>query len=93
VASWFQRTLLIDGLLKGFFRDHDVQERMTQESGLEFVIARPTRLTNGKANGTYVRTAEPISVPAAISRADVAAFMVEACASATWVGKRVHLGG
>ena len=29
-ASWFQRTFLIERLLKGFFRDHDVQERMTR---------------------------------------------------------------
>ena len=93
-ASWFQRTFLIGGLLKGFFRDHDVQERMTQESGLDFVIARPMRLTNGKAKGKYVRrTTELISVPATISRADVADFMVEACESTTLVGKRVQLGG
>ena len=92
-ASWFERTFFIDGLLKGFFLDHDVQERMTRESGLDFVIARPTRLTNGKAKGKYVRTAELISVPAAISRADVADFMVEACESTTWVGKAVQLGG
>jgi uncharacterized protein YbjT (DUF2867 family) len=92
-ASWFQRKLLIGGLLKGFFRDHDVQERMTHESGLDFVIARPTRLTNGKAKGKYVRTAEVIRVPSTISRADVADFMVEACESPTWVGKAVHLGG
>jgi uncharacterized protein YbjT (DUF2867 family) len=91
--SWFQRTFLIDRLLKGFFRDHDVQERLTQESGLDFVIARPTRLTNGKAKGKYVRTTELIPVPASISRADVADFLVEACGSTTWVGKRVHLGG
>jgi uncharacterized protein YbjT (DUF2867 family) len=57
-ASWFQRTFLIERLLKGFFLDHDVQERMTRESGLDFVIAHPTRLTNGKAKGKYVRTAE-----------------------------------
>jgi uncharacterized protein YbjT (DUF2867 family) len=93
VASWFQRTFLIGGLLKGFFRDHDVQERLTWESSLDFVIARPTRLTNGKAKGKYVRTAELISVPATISRADVADFMVEACESTTWVGKAVQLGG
>lgn len=92
-ASWFQRTLLIDRLLKGFYRDHDVQERMTQESGLDFVIARPTRLTNGQAKGKYVRTVELISVPSTISRADVADFMVEACASTTWVGQCVQLGG
>jgi uncharacterized protein YbjT (DUF2867 family) len=92
-ASWFQRTFLIGGLLKGFFRDHEVQERITEESGLDFVIARPTRLTNGKAKGTYVRTTELISVPGSISRADVADFLVEACESTTWVGKGVQLGG
>ena len=92
-ASWFQRTLLIGGLLKGFFRDHEIQERLVQESGLDFVIARPMRLTNGKAKGKYVRTTEVVRVPATISRADLADFMVEACQSTTLVGKRVQLGG
>src|SRR3984957_17180436 len=68
-ASWFQRTFLIDRLLKGFFRDHAVQERLTQESGLDFVLARPPRLHNGMAKGKYVRTADVVSVPASISRA------------------------
>jgi uncharacterized protein YbjT (DUF2867 family) len=93
-ASWLQRYVLIGWLLKGFFRDHEVQERLTQESGLDFVIARPMRLTNGKALGKYVRrTTESIKVPATISRADVADFMVEACGSTALVGKRVQLGG
>jgi putative NADH-flavin reductase len=93
VASWFQRTFLIDRLLKGFFADHDVQERLTRESGLDYVIARPTRLTNGPAKGKYVRTADVVSVPGSISRADLADFLVEACESSTWVGKGVQLGG
>ena len=79
-----------EGLL---LRAHDVQERLTRESGLDFVIARPTRLTNGAAKGKYVRTAEVVSVPSTIARADVADFLVEACESPTWVGKSVHLGG
>ncbi len=66
-ASWFQRTFLIDRLLKGFFLDHDVQERMTRESGLDYVIARPTRLTNGPARRKYVQTEELVRVPASIS--------------------------
>lgn len=93
VASWFQRTFLIARLLEGFFLDHEVQERMTRESGLDFVIARPTRLTNGKAKGKYVKTAELVAVPGSISRADLADFLVDACESSTWVGKAVHLGG
>jgi putative NADH-flavin reductase len=93
VASWFQRKFLIGGLVKGFFLDHEVQEQIVKESGLEFVFARPTRLTNGPAKGKYVRTAEVVSVPSSISRADLADFMVEACETTTWVGKGVQLGG
>ena len=92
-ASWFQRTFLIARLLKLPYRDHDVQERLTRESGLDFVIARPTRLTNGKAKGNYTRSAEPVSVPSSISRADVAAFLVESCESQAFVGRAVELGG
>ncbi len=66
---------------------------MTQESGLDFVIARPTRLTDGKAKEKYVRTADLVSVPSSIARADVAGFMVEARESMKWVGKAVQLGG
>lgn len=92
-ANWILRTFVIGGILKLAFRDHDVQERMTRESGLEYVIARPTRLTDGKAKGQYTRTADLVSVPSSISRADVADFMVEACESTTFVGKAVQLGG
>jgi uncharacterized protein YbjT (DUF2867 family) len=92
-ASWFQRTFMIGGLIRYAFRDHEVQERMVRESGLDFVIARPTMLTNGKANGKFTRTAEPVSVPWTISRADLAAFLVESCESQIFVGKAVQLGG
>lgn len=92
-ASWFQRTFLIGALLKGFFRDHDVQERLVRESGLDFVIARPTRLTNGPAKGKYLRSVEVRPMPGSIARADLAEFLVEACESSTFVGQVVHLGG
>ncbi len=92
-ASWFQRTFMIGWLIKYAFRDHAVQERLVQESGLDFVIARPTRLTNGKAAGQYARVAEPVPVPESISRADLANFLVESCHSPTFVGKAVELGG
>lgn len=92
-ASWFQRTFIIGMLIKYAFLDHDVQERMVRESGLDFVIARPTRLTNGKAKGNYERRAEPVSVPGTISRADVADFLVESCGSPAFVGKAVEIGG
>ena len=72
---------------------HEIKTALNEGKGLDFVIARPTRLTNGKAKGKYMRTAELISVPGSIARADVAEFLVEACESTTWVGKGVQLGG
>jgi uncharacterized protein YbjT (DUF2867 family) len=93
-AGWLVRTLLVGLILKRAFADHGVQEQITKDSGLEFVIARPTRLTDGSAKGQYVRALDPAaSVPSSISRADVADFMVEACDSKELVGKAVGLGG
>lgn len=91
-ANWLLKTFVIGGILKAAFADHDVQERLTRESGLEFVIARPTRLTDGPAKGRYTRTVE-MKVPASISRADVADFLVEACSANDFLGKAVQLGG
>jgi uncharacterized protein YbjT (DUF2867 family) len=85
--------LVISWLLRAPFADHERQERLVRESGLDWVIARPTRLTDGPARGRFVKTAAVERVPSTISRADVAAFLVEACAAAAWVGKAVQLGG
>jgi uncharacterized protein YbjT (DUF2867 family) len=86
-------TLMVGWILRALFEDHERQERLVRESGLEWVIARPTRLTDGPARGRFVRTAAAEKVPSSISRADVAAFLVEACETAEWVGKAVQLGG
>lgn len=91
-APWILRVFVIRGILKLAFADHDVQEKMTQDSGLEWVIARPTRLTDGAAKGKFKPTTE-YKVPMAISRADVAQFLVDSCDSPTFVGKSVQLGG
>lgn len=91
-APWFLRTFIIRGLLKLPFADHDVQEKLTRESGLEYVIARPTRLTDGPAKGEFKPTTE-FKVPMAISRADVAQFLVDSCDSIQFVNKAVQLGG
>ncbi len=93
-CGWLFRTFVIDGILKRAYADHDVQERITKESGLEWVIARPTRLTDGAANGKYKREERGDgSVPNSISRADVADFFVEACESRDVIGKAYLLGG
>jgi uncharacterized protein YbjT (DUF2867 family) len=93
LASFLMEKLVISLVLRRPFEDHERQEQMVKASGLEWVIARPTRLTGGPARGRYVKTATLEKVPLSISRADVAAFLVEAAETESWVGKAVQLGG
>ena len=93
LLGWFIRTVLKDGLLKLPSQEHERKEALTRASGLEWVIARPGRLTNGPARGLYVKRAEISPVPGSISRADVADFLVTAADSDAWVGKAVQIGG
>lgn len=84
IAGWMLRLPM---------EDHSRQEKLAEQSGLEFVIARPPRLTNGAARGKYVVKDTLEKVPNSMSRADLANFLVEACESPKWVNKAVQLGG
>ena len=85
--------LFISFLLKVPYADHERQEALVKQSGLDWVIARPTRLTNGPARKTYAKKVELAKVPNSISRADVADFLVEAATTDTWLHQAVQLGG
>ena len=88
------RPFLIGFLLKTPYVDHERQEQMVRASSLDWVIARPGKLTDGPAKGTFRKSADITQkVPTSISRADVAAFLVEACETDAWVHKNVQLGG
>jgi putative NADH-flavin reductase len=93
LLPWIARKLMADLILKLPFADHEVQEREVRESGLEWTIARPSRLTNGPARRVYKKTAALERVPASISRADLAHFMVDACERDDWLRKAIQLGG
>ncbi len=92
-ANWFLEKLMISWLLKTAYEDHERQERLVMDSGLDWVIARPTRLTNGPAGKRYLAETAIAPVPSSISRADVAEFLVRAVTEDTWLGKAVQLGG
>lgn len=93
IVGFFFEAVVLSFLLKAPFADHDRQERLVRESGLDWVIARPTRLTNGPRRKSYIATAELRKVPASISRADVADFLVTAAETDGWLHKAVQLGG
>jgi uncharacterized protein YbjT (DUF2867 family) len=93
LANFLVDKLVISFLLRTPFQDHERQEKLVMESGLDWVIARPGRLTNGPACGEYVKTPLVEKVPSSISRADVADFLVEAATTDTWLRQAVQLGG
>ncbi|HTA18493.1 MAG TPA: NAD(P)H-binding protein [Polyangia bacterium] len=92
-ASGVVLKLLMALLLEAPYADHDRQEALVRDSGLDWVIARPTRLTNGPARKRYEKKTAIEPVPNAISRADVADFLVEATTTDTWLRQCVQLGG
>lgn len=57
------------------YRDLAVMEQIYAESGLDWCCPRPTRLTDGPATN-QVRIIDGFPINAAISRADVAAWML-----------------
>jgi putative NADH-flavin reductase len=74
---------IIPLFLRNLFADKAVQERIIQESSLDWVIVRPTALTNGPRKGTY-RVGSSIGhwfIPSKISRADTAEFMLKQISS------------
>jgi putative NADH-flavin reductase len=78
---------LIPLFLRNLFADKALQERVIQESGLEWVIVRPTALTNGPCKGTY-RVGSSIGhwlFPSKISRADTAEFLLKQISSADYL--------
>jgi uncharacterized protein YbjT (DUF2867 family) len=91
--NWLMRTVMVKGLLRAPFEDHVRQEKLVRDSGLDWVIAQPTRLTDGPAKKKYVKMTALQKVPSSISRADVADFLVEAVETSSWVHQTVLLGG
>ena len=65
--------------LRNIFADKEAQERIIAGSGLDWVIVRPTALTNGPQRNVY-RAGSDVGhwfFPSRISRSDVAAFMLQ----------------
>src|ERR1700719_2489960 len=84
--------LLLRTLFRNLFADLPVQEKLIKESGLDWTIIRPARLTNGRKTGEC-RSGEYIYVHpfTSISRADVAGFLLKEAVSPEYQGKVVTI--
>jgi uncharacterized protein YbjT (DUF2867 family) len=76
-------------ILKYPLEDKNTQETIVKESGLEYVIVRPTGLTNGPSSaGAVVVDSDKEPVPFnQVSRNDVALFALDQFTSSEYIGK------
>ncbi|QDK79249.1 SDR family oxidoreductase [Spirosoma sp. KCTC 42546] len=88
--------LVIKTLLSGVIAEKEKQEHAIHTSKLDWVIVRPTRLTNGPLTGK-IRLGEHLPFPRfsipKISRADVAAFLLDQLDNDQYLGKAVTITG
>jgi putative NADH-flavin reductase len=74
----FAYWLLRSTLLRNVAHDTGEMERLVRASSLDWTIARPPRLTNGRLTGRYAIEDERMPRGGSmVSRADVAHFMLE----------------
>jgi putative NADH-flavin reductase len=91
-AGFFFEKILVPLLLKAEFADKELQEQYIRDSKLEYVIARPSGLTNKPATHNY-HAGKTLagSVSKTISRADVAHFCLEQLGDTPFLNTAVSL--
>ena len=79
--------VLLATFAKNVIRDAEHHAEVIRQSGLEFVIVRGPRLTDGPFTGTYKVGYIGKDSGTQASRADVADFMLKQADDDTWLGK------
>lgn len=85
--NFFWKHLMFGLLLRPAYEDHVRQEEYVKQSGLDWVIVRPSAFTDGERTGEYRHGFPPNdrSIDPTISRADVADFMLRQLTDDTYL--------
>lgn len=87
-GGFFYDNLLQPILLKRIYADKDVQEMQVRKSGLDWTIVRPGVLNNNPATGKYRALPDAKDWgPGTVSRADVAAYVIDEIVNPRHIGK------
>lgn len=81
--NWLMRFLVAKSNIGVAYRDLAVMEDVFRQSGLEWLCPRPTRLTSSLTSRP-TRVIDSFPSSAAISRLDVALWMIERMAGESW---------
>lgn len=91
-GGWATRRVarpLLWRLLRAHYTDLDRMERLLRESGLDWTVVRPPRLTDGPATGRPQLVVGGAARRSTVSRADVADAMLRLIADPAAVGRAV----
>lgn len=91
--NFLWKRIMFGVLLRPVFKDHELQEKLVQASGLDWTIVRPSAFTDGPATGTYKEAFGPDerNLSLKITRADLAAFLAEQLSGLTYLQRAVSL--
>jgi len=87
-SPWWYRYLMVPTFLRGSTADKTAMEAIVRGSKLDWVIARPPVLKDGSVTGKVKVLAES-ETGSAITRADLAVWLVEQLESDNYLGKAV----
>jgi putative NADH-flavin reductase len=87
-SPWWFRYLMVPTFLRGSTADKAAMEVIVKGSGLDYVIARPPILKDGEATGS-VRVITERGKGHAITRADLAVWLVEQLDNRKYIGQAV----
>jgi len=83
----FAFKMLMKTALKKPMEDKERQEALVKASGLDWTIVRPGGLTDGPATGSYKSGLDPRITAGQVTRADVAAFVLQQLTNDTYLRK------
>ena len=88
-TPFYFKYLIVPFILKKGFADHALQEEYIRQSRLDWVIVRPSNLTDGVFTGAYKHgfSASDDKIKVIVSRADVADFMLKQLSDNTYLHK------
>lgn len=74
-------------ILRNAKKDHEAQEKLVKDSGLDWTIVRPSGLTDDPVSGSYDVGENITAQTSRICRADVAHFVLRELAEGAYIGK------
>ncbi|MFK7927634.1 MAG: NAD(P)-dependent oxidoreductase [Myxococcota bacterium] len=87
LLPFFLKYVVFPLYLRGAVIDHEHQEEVVRRSGLDWTIIRPPHLTDGPSVGGVHHGFDDLAgLSMKISRADLAAFMLEELNTGTYIG-------